>query len=214
MKFAQRLMELLFPPRCILCGEKGYVTEDMLCTRCAREEVKRLYRHFTVKARRQRYTLACRAPERYDGAFRKTLHSLKFRDETSLAAPIAKRMYAVLDTSVPLDCIVPVPLSAKRLKKRGYNQSALLAEALSKSAGIPVRPGLKKIRENLAQHTLSAEEREKNVRAVYKGTDVEGMRVLLLDDIVTTGATARACAAALYTAGAEYVECICAGIVP
>ena len=107
------------------------------------------------------------------------------------------------------DMITWVPISAKRLRKRGYDQVQLLARAVGPELGIPVEPLLEKIRDNRANSGLKTPaERRANVLGVYKAVGQEhfrGKRVLLLDDIVTTGATASECARVLLTAGAEEV---------
>lgn len=214
MRAFKWIWDFFYPPRCILCGESRALNADMLCPACAALEVTRLFRFFSVSVRGHDYTLECRAPMRYEDPFRTTLHRLKFRGETALAAPIAKRMAMLLEQDTAFDCIVPAPLGAMRLKERGYNQAALLAEALSADCGVPVRHSLQKTRENCAQHRLTAKERERNVRGAYSAQDVNGLRVLFVDDIVTTGATARECAKTLYRAGASFVACISAAIVP
>ena len=213
MNILKRILTFFYPPRCILCGRVGRVNEDSLCPSCAKKPAEHFCRFFALHAGRHDYTLECRAPMRYREPFRTTLWRFKFRDETSLAAPLAKRMVAAVDASRLYDCIVPVPISRERLRERGYNQSALLAKALAEQTGIPYRELLEKTRHNRTQHRLSAKERAENVRGAYKAEAAQGQRILLVDDIVTTGATARECAKTLYRAGAEDVACVCCALV-
>lgn len=209
----KKILMFLFPPRCLLCCKPGHVNAEHLCAACAKLPPERVYRFFAVSARRQAYTLECRAPMRYRDPFRQTLQRFKFRNETALAEPLAGRMAMSMNPDKTFDCIVPVPISRERLKARGYNQSALLARALAEKTGIPYLEHLEKTVDNRPQHRLSAKEREKNVRGVYRAGDCTGLRILLVDDIVTTGATVRECARTLYTAGALYVEAVCSALV-
>ncbi|MBP5250332.1 MAG: ComF family protein [Lachnospiraceae bacterium] len=117
--------------------------------------------------------------------------------------------------SVSPDILVPVPLHKKKLKARGFNQSGLIAHAISLYSGIPAEDILKKERETADQKTLSKHERERNLSrafAVREGAPVPGT-VLVVDDIFTTGSTVNACAHILKDAGAEkvYFLCIAAG---
>lgn len=108
---------------------------------------------------------------------------------------------------------MPVPVSAERLRERGYDQTVLLAERLAAQTDLPCRSLLRKTRDNRTQHRLTAKERAANVRGAYACDGADGLRVLLVDDIVTTGATARECAAMLYRAGAAEVLCVCCAVV-
>lgn len=208
-----RLLTFLFPPRCLFCGKPAQVNADFLCPACAARPVERVYRYFALKVGRERYTLECRAPMRYRTPFRSALWRFKFYGETSLARPLAAHMARVLETADAFDCIVPVPISAERLRERGYNQAQLLADALADDTGVPCRMLLRKTRDNRPQHELESRERAANVRGVYACDGAEGLRILLVDDIVTTGATVRECARTLYRAGAVHVQCVSCAIV-
>lgn len=211
--FLNRILTFFFPPRCLLCGRPAPVDADFLCADCAARPAERVYRYFALRVGRERYTLECRAPMRYREPFRTTLWRFKFQGETSLAAPLARQMARILDEAQAYDCIVPVPISAERLRARGYDQSLLLAEALADKTGLPCRSLLRKVRDNRTQHRLTAKERAENVRGAYACEDAAGLRVLLVDDIVTTGATARECAVQLYRTGAASVQCVCCALV-
>ncbi|MEN8240689.1 MAG: phosphoribosyltransferase family protein [Chloroflexota bacterium] len=111
-------------------------------------------------------------------------------------------------TTLDLDMIVPVPLGPKRLKERGYNQAYLLAEAYANRLAIECNQhALRRIRETRTQVGLSIVQRQQNVTGAFKAEskEVSGKRVLLIDDILTTGATLNACAVALKQAGADRV---------
>jgi ComF family protein len=107
-----------------------------------------------------------------------------------------------------IDLIVPVPLDHIRRKQRGYNQAALLANPLSAGAGIPMSVNaLRRVRKTCSQVGLSIEERMRNVHEAFSAADsiVNSQSVLLIDDVVTTGATLNACSVALKKAGAKFV---------
>ncbi len=147
----------------------------------------------------------------YSGELRQRLRGLKYYGRHRLAAPLGKLAAAAwLEHGGSADCIVPVPLYAARARSRGYNQSELLAEAVGRELGLPVLArALVRTRDTRAQYSLSGPERRRNVEAAFAGGPdigaVRGKSVLLLDDIITTGATMQSCAGVLLAAGADKV---------
>lgn len=144
---------------------------------------------------------------------REAIHALKYENRPELAEPLARYLVAALLTAPrhpftsALDVVVPVPLHEVRRRERGYNQSELLARAFCKRSGLPHAPNLlSRERPTASQVGLNALERQANVAEAFvaKG-DLAGKQILLVDDVYTTGATMRACAVALQTAGAEAV---------
>ena len=137
------------------------------------------------------------------------VYSLKYRNVRASAPRLAELMSAhILDRSIAADIITPVPLHPSRKRERGYNQSELLARGISKSTGIPMTAELlARIRNTPPQVSMSTpEERRKNVVGAFECVgDVAGKRVLLVDDVVTTGATVAECSAQLRNAGAASV---------
>lgn len=183
-----------------ICGKCGRVlaNEAEFCDTCIRNE-----RAF-VRAR------SCYA---YEGAPKKFVYRLKFGGRRYLAAFIAEAMVdRYLDCGFECDCVVAVPLSAKRKRKRGYNQAELIAEELSSRLKLPLIDGaLVKTKENKSQAKLKRREREENVRGVYEVTSPEtfkGRRVLVVDDVMTTGATLGEVSRVLYKAKARSVEAL------
>jgi ComF family protein len=145
----------------------------------------------------------------HEGIARDLVHGLKYRDRTDLAAMMAEWMIRASDGAVAAaDIIVPVPLHAFRLWRRKFNQSAELARCLCERAGKPYRPeALRRVRRTRRQVGLGARAREENVRgafAVPEGAraSIVGKRVVLVDDVYTTGATVSSAARALKRAGA------------
>ena len=186
-----------------ICGKCGRVlaNEAEFCDTCIRNE-----RAF-VRAR------SCYV---YEGAPKKFVYRLKFGGRRYLAAFIAEAMVdRYLDCGFECDCVVAVPLSAKRKRKRGYNQAELVAEELSSRLKLPLIDGaLVKTKENKPQTKLTRREREENVRGVYEVTSPEtfkGRRVLVVDDVMTTGATLGEVSRVLYKAKARSVEA-CGGV--
>lgn len=141
----------------------------------------------------------------FEGVLRVAIHQLKYRGSRHLAEPLGELMLETLATAaVPADVLVPVPLHASRLAERGYNQSALLADHVSQATGVPVVDGpLRRARPTEPQMALPAVQRRANVTGAFvvQGRELAGLRVLLVDDVCTTGSTLDACAAALRAAG-------------
>ena len=118
---------------------------------------------------------------------------------------VENKLYAILDA----DMVVPVPLWKEKEKKRGFNQAALMAESFSKVTGIPYDESvIMRIRDTAPQSSLRKHQRDVNIRSAFKVTDenkVKGRKILLLDDIYTTGSTVRECAKNFYVNGAKAV---------
>jgi len=144
----------------------------------------------------------------YEGTLRELIHLLKYSRIQTLAAPLGRLMGAALPRDQRFDAIVPVPMHWRRRWARGFNQSMLLARTLAKRTGLPVWNAARRSRSTPPQAGLtSARRRENMTRAfeVRKPEAVKGRRILLVDDVLTTGATASACARALKVAGAAHV---------
>lgn len=156
----------------------------------------------------------CAAPLWYSDKVRDSHHRYKFSGVQSYAGTYAALMAQCVEDHLwgRFDVVTWVPLSRWRLWRRGYDQSRLLAERLADKVGVPCEPLLKKTRHTKAQSGLTEESRRRaNVLGAYKpapGAAVAGRRVLLVDDVATTGATASECARVLRTAGAAGVVCV------
>jgi ComF family protein len=150
-----------------------------------------------------------RAAGAYVDPLRAALHAFKFHGARALARPLADLVIEQWGGDVPadIDALVPVPLAPARERQRGFNQAALLAERLARGLGRPVRPRwLRRARPTPPQSELGATERWANVRNAFQAAPaVAGRHLLVVDDILTTGATAAECARALRAAGARAV---------
>jgi ComF family protein len=138
---------------------------------------------------------------------RQAVHQFKYKNLRSLAAPLAELLASYLNNyPLPGEVLVPVPLHRKRLRERGYNQSSLLARELGKLLKLPVAAGcLARVKYILPQaQTKSLTERIRNTQDAFSclNSQLQNTRVLLIDDVSTSGATLDACASVLKTAGA------------
>jgi ComF family protein len=163
---------------------------------------------------------AARAAVAYEGAARTVVQSLKYRDMMEAGHLMARMMArAASDLISAADAIVPVPLHRWRLWRRRFNQAALLAQWLSVATGRPYAPDvLLRTKATRQQVGLDHDARRKNVRRAFHVPDnarplVGGRRVVLVDDVRTTGATAEACAKALKSAGAAHVSLVTFALV-
>ncbi len=144
----------------------------------------------------------------YEGRLRELIRLLKYDGIRTLAGPLAELLSAALPRGQRFDFIAPMPIHWRRRWTRGFNQSQLLAHALSRRTGIPVREVVFKRKATTPQAGLTAAQRRANVASVFevrKRDAVAGRRVLVVDDVLTTGATASACARVLKRAGAASV---------
>ncbi|MDD4923885.1 MAG: ComF family protein [Dehalococcoidales bacterium] len=212
-------LDLLFPLRCIECGKEG----SLICPACYNRLPwilppvcpfcgvdKPPETHCTSCPVFQPVIDGMRAPFRFEAAIRSAVHRLKYRNLRAIAAPLASMMADYLgDNPLPYDIIIPVPLHNKRLRERGYNQSELLAKEIGKSTCARVDKNcLMRHRHTPAQAmTKSIQERHSNLADAFicKNDTVRGKKVLLIDDVATSGATLDACAKALKSAGAASV---------
>lgn len=136
------------------------------------------------------------------------IHLFKYSRIKPLAGPLGKLIASAVPTDQSFDVVVPVPLHWRRRLARGFNQSELLARAVARRYGAPVVNAVRRKRSTSAQAGLTHAKRRANVAGAFtvvRQRAIESRRVLLVDDVMTTGATAAACAAALRRAGARYV---------
>jgi ComF family protein len=215
-------IDLLYPPRCALCGRGG----DLLCDACLAELPATLgarcdgcwsplepYGTCPACAGHAFAFSRVRAALRYTGDVRRLVHAFKFDYQSGLAPRLAQPLLAAWQRlDFPAGLIVPVPLTGMHRRQRGFNQSALLARELSHASNVPVVEALQRRHAHGRQaQSRSALERWRNVEDAFapaRGANVAGKSIVLVDDIITTGATLDACARALLAAGAAGVAAV------
>lgn len=205
MKRSERLLDLIFPPRCAFCRRVGV---HGVCTDCR----KRLPFADTPMCEGTGFG-HCASPLLYEGAVRESLLRFKFHSAPSAAEGYGQLLAqcAAEELGGQFELVTWVPVSRERERERGYDQAYLLTRETARHWETePVRL-LRKVRHNAAQSGLtSAAARRGNVLGVYRAENEEklrGARILLIDDILTTGATLSECVRVLKDAGAESVVC-------
>jgi len=221
----KNLLNLIFPPRCAVCGEvltleeqKGvlckkcgeelpYFSEN-ICPHCGGETNNAGFCEFCVKA--YAFDSACAAFP-YE-TVRDAIHLFKYDGDKRIGQGLGEVMAEYLlkyheELLVKTDVMVSVPLHPKKEKYRGFNQTHILCEKISEKTGLVFeKEALERKRETIAQSELNPEERKMNLRdAFIAKKDFAGKRILLVDDIFTTGTTCNECAKELYRAGAKEV---------
>lgn len=207
MKIFARISDLLFPDKCVLCKRVLEKEETDLCHDCRVHAPE-----CPVSNSKYPYLHRWLALWYYEDTVRGSLLRFKFHGKRHYADTYGRLLAMKLEKEdwVGYDIVTWIPVSDKRRRKRGYDQVELLAAALGREAGIEPQQLLKKERDNPAQSGISGQaERRANVLGAYAVVQAEtlkGKRILLLDDIITTGATAGECARVLLTAGAKEVD--------
>lgn len=224
-------LDAAYPPQCLACRE---ITAEpaSLCPACwrampfiSRPFCERLGTPFAVDYGGPLLSPAAiadppvfrraRAVARHDGVARELVHRLKYGDRQELAIGMGRLMaHAAKDSLPEVDLLIPVPLHWTRLWQRRFNQAAALADVVARETGLPVEPmGLRRRKRTARQVGLTREERRRNLQGAFIVPDdalarIRGRRVLLIDDVMTTSATANAAARVLIRAGATDIDVV------
>ncbi len=204
-KFVKAIHSLFLPElcRCAICGEeRGLIENTGFCQRCWAELPHR-EETLTIKD-----SMILISPFEYTGEVEEMVKGLKFHNQRYLAQALGSVMaQACLQNEMHADLLVPVPMHKLRRKDRGYNQAELLAEGMSPWMNASVDTHcLQRIRHTEQQAMLGALQRRANVYGAFRAEqEVKGKIICLVDDVVTTGSTLRACADALESSGAKEV---------
>ena len=216
------MMDGIFPPSCACCNVPGHI----ICPSCIHK----------TNLIGQNVCLSCGHPYKtripicskcinhpqlfsgmlswahFEGSVRDSIHSMKYQNNIALGYFFSQKLLSeVIAANWLIDLIIPVPLSKSHYKDRGYNQAALISRPLSLALGIRhEKSALMRVRETATQTKLNADQRIKNVEGAFSGNPAKlnNKHVLLVDDVITTGATMINCTKALLTSGASKVYCI------
>lgn len=229
-KWIQIIINAILPPRCLICG-KIIPSDHSLCTDCFNDITfisKPYCSHcglpistrennelecVTCLAQKDPFRL-CRSAVKYDEFSKSLLLDFKFSDRLDNKVLLSNWLFMAGKDIFHqgIDLIIPVPLHYMRLFKRKYNQSAILAAEISKKINVPVDyNSLKRIRHTIPQVSCSGKQRSKNVKnafSIIHPENIKGKRIVLIDDIYTTGSTLKECAKALKKAGAKSVDAL------
>lgn len=212
MNLLNKIRALLFPPRCVLCAGLLERDDEEICPTCY--TAARIFLHHPWKIN---HVKSWHALWQYGGAVRDSLVRYKFRNRRSYCHTYGRELAKKFpEWKLEYDVITWVPVSRLRKLSRGYDQVELIADVVGQYLGERPQSLLYKWRNNRKQSTIRGiENRQKNVRGVYRmarGADVKGKRVLLLEDIITTGATVSEAAGVLKAAGAKEVHAVCVAV--
>src|SRR5215216_4305526 len=218
--YVSALVDLIYPQRCVGCERRA---RDLLCRACF-EALPKIGRPVCGRCGMPTAfeTFVCdeckgvdfgfesaRAPLRYEGVGEEIVHALKYRGYTRIVEKLATPlMLGVLDRGERFDTVVPVPLHRSRLRRRGFNQAELLARGVAAGLNAPVLNKLRAVRRTRDQVELSAAERRANVEGAFAARERVRGRILLVDDVFTTGATTSECAETLLAGGAQEVHAL------
>lgn len=208
-----QLLDLFFPPKCPFCGK--VLDHAGICPAC---EKALPWTEEGAGVRELPGGVRCAAPLWYEGKVREGLLRFKFQGARAAAGPLGELVArcAAERFSGAFDVVTWVPVSRRRLRSRGYDQARLLAESACRLWEVRPEQLLQKITDNPAQSGLTEKAaRRANVLGVYEAAEperIQGCRILLVDDICTTGATLAECARTLRDAGAADVMCVCAAL--
>ena len=209
MKITERILRMLFPPKCVLCGKVLREQETDFCGQCRTDSPECPVNH----RKKLPFLDSWLGVWYYEGAVRHSLLRYKFHGVRSYADPYGRVLAKKLQREHPegFDLLTWVPISRFRRFTRGYDQVELLAAVVGAELELETVPLLTKVRHNRPQSGIHGDaERRANVLGVYRVTDpgrLNGKKILLLDDIITTGATVSECARMLLTAGAKEIHC-------
>jgi ComF family protein len=227
-RISQSLFSLIFPDECRLCAQPlREISRIPVCRACLAKPEPLAAEFSCVQCHapflspfpldEQGLCGLCRRGVRgfdaaysfgfYEGELRELIHLFKYGRIQTLAKPLGRLLSLALPREQLFEAIVPLPLHWRKRWQRGFNQSGLLAHELGRRVHIPVKNVLRRVRRTTAQAGLTNAKRRLNVSGAFRAKKhaLEGLRVLLIDDVMTTGATAASCARALKMAGAQRV---------
>lgn len=226
-----RILEVIFPSRvsCIVCDDDLFHDSvGCICDKC-NQTLPKTYSHIcekcgesldslanfclTCKKSIKRYFKVARAPFMYDGEIVKLIHNLKYNDCKYLGSYLSEILVEEYKkNNFDVDIVIPIPLNPKRLKERGYNQAFLLCRKFETDLKLPIDTTslIRKV-DTPTQTKLTKQERKQNLENAFQVVDksaIKGKRILLIDDVYTTGATLEEASKTLLKAGAKEIYCL------
>lgn len=213
-RIAKGLVNLVYPLHCAACGDRLESFDDFgVCLPCVKSV--RRYPDAYYERDGARYFAAGYSACIYDGVLKELIHSFKYNGKIALSGILAKFMIDFINDNHRIingiNLVTFVPLHNKRLREREFNQSKLLAAAISKEFRIGLLDTLEKRVPTRHQNELTRNDRLDNLKGVFKvkkPCDIKGLRILLVDDVMTTGATLNECSKTLLEAGADEIICL------
>jgi ComF family protein len=208
----KRLLDVLLPAACPGCGREGAAVCDSCMPFLARRRDEPAGVPLGLASSQPQWLVQLEWCCSYSGVARASLAALKYDGELRLVEVLAEHMAARwARAGIGGEVLVPVPVHAAKLRQRGFDQAELLARAVGRKLGLPVATALDRAVSTTAQHSLDRRARAANVGRAFAvkaaaERDVNGRWIVLVDDVVTTGATFSGCAHALYAAGARAVS--------
>jgi ComF family protein len=225
------LLDFVYPQSCSICLKSLKKDENQICQECRKTlailpapfcpycgsffaKGESIIQHLCIGLNRpeDRRILAVRSLGRFDESFQKLIHRLKYGKKIPLGEYLAESLGQVVakaDTFTECDLVIPVPLHRARQRERGFNQSQVLAEGISKVIKIPVLKGILKRKRNTKDQTyLNAKQRAENVKDAFiiaRPEMISSKKIILVDDVMTTGATLNECAGILLSGGAKCI---------
>jgi ComF family protein len=212
---ANYLLNFAYPPRCLVCGIILTVGgPEWFCGECSGALNVIAPPARDAPPEKHSRGFGVRSVLVYDELTRRLIHNFKYSNNKRAAVGIARLMFErrpdLLSYVSRADALTPVPLHKSRLRERGFNQAAELAAAISEITGIPTRNALSRTRKTAKQSATARALRRVNIKGAFSAEPVPGLRLMLVDDIYTTGATLSECADALWAAGASGVDAVTA----
>jgi len=203
--FIKNLLVLVYPNKCVFCGKVIEVNNlKLICNDCI-DNVPIFYKNFFIDSRNGNKGFCA---VKYNDIIKSSIYRFKYKNNISYAKYYADIMFKCIenDSRFHADYLVPVPIYKSKKRKRGFNQSELIAMELSKYTEIPCNDMLERNRNTKSQSKIKFNERQENVKDAFvlkKGLDIRGKNIVIIDDIYTSGSTIKYCRKVLEENGAN-----------